>query len=88
MPLYTNPVTYFTIINTGRNSSAQRYKIKYKIEKFLFRKIKKSLIIRIRYIPANTRKPVMNSTLGFKIRVYEIRITIKNKKSAEKRYEW
>ena len=44
----SRPVKYFTMIRTGKISSAQRYKIKYKTEKFLFIKIKNNLITRIR----------------------------------------
>ena len=44
----SKPVKYFTIIRTGKISSAQRYKIKYKTEIFLFIKIKNILNMRIK----------------------------------------
>jgi hypothetical protein len=82
-PVYIKPVKYLIATSTGKNSSAQRYKIKYKSEIFLFIKIKSNLITRMRYSPENERKPKRKRVAGLKMLVYEIRITSRNKISAE-----
>ena len=72
----------------GRNSSAQRYKIKYKTETLLFIKIKRSLIMRIRYSAERAIKPMMKIVWAEKISVYERRMIRTNRISAVYRKDW